>query len=483
MSQNFKKSLFFIIGVIWLIPMNTLASNFVCGQDLDGNGVLDGSGETASCTQIGSEQFCSIGALSCNANITTEYRCSLDNIVSSSQQACQSSCTENGVIPAVNGSYRYDRDLFGYMIHGYFPGTSYHNYFAMVRGRGVFKYQQSVVLSNLVQSVKLGDDTYTRGSLYKRVAYPGSYVDEFYYLIGPIYGNCSNTVEVTYICPTFGNSCVNNNGIQQCSPNKCIDLDTTPAEEVNPPSVITLDDGDRTVDGACLDQALLFTGRNLSCKKLGLTKNCCKDTGIVFNDSTGSLASSIARDQAMQATWSIVSSAYSAYTAEYALGTGVEFATTQARWAAESAISNIGIDPTSIAISIAISVVTEFIAYGQQDTEAAMLNGSGYCHLVGEYCSKKWPLVGCVVKSESHCCFNSKLGRIIQEQGREQMGMNWGSPESPSCGGFTPDQFQALDFSRIDMSEYYDDIKSKSSSLIQQNITQGVEDYYRQIQK
>ncbi|WP_420061081.1 conjugal transfer protein TraN (plasmid) [Aliarcobacter butzleri] len=87
------------------------------------------------------------------------------------------------------------------------------------------------------------------------------------------------------------------------------------------------------------------------------------------------------------------------------------------------------------------------------------------CYYVGDYCSKKIPLLGCIQTSESYCCFNSKLARIIHEQGRPQLKMEWGSPESPNCKGFTPDEFQKLDFSKIDFTEFAKDIQQKTTNF------------------
>ena len=85
----------------------------------------------------------------------------------------------------------------------------------------------------------------------------------------------------------------------------------------------------------------------------------------------------------------------------------------------------------------------------QQDMETGMLRGSGMCHEVGTYCSTE--ILGvCVQKAKSHCCFNTKLGRIIQEQGRPQLksfnAIGWGPVKHPICRGFTAEEFQALDF-------------------------------------
>jgi conjugal transfer mating pair stabilization protein TraN len=87
----------------------------------------------------------------------------------------------------------------------------------------------------------------------------------------------------------------------------------------------------------------------------------------------------------------------------------------------------------------------------------------------------------CLEKKERHCCFNSKLARIINRQGRVQLGLPLNS-----CGGFNQAQLQALDFSRMDLSEFIADISPKdipASSLgqrVQQTVNERVQGYYEQ---
>jgi conjugal transfer mating pair stabilization protein TraN len=50
------------------------------------------------------------------------------------------------------------------------------------------------------------------------------------------------------------------------------------------------------------------------------------------------------------------------------------------------------------------------------------------------------------------------LARILNEQGRAQLGRSWGGAESPDCSGFTVAQLQSLDFSRMDLTEFYAEI-------------------------
>nr|WP_285948964.1 hypothetical protein [Campylobacter jejuni] len=47
---------------------------------------------------------------------------------------------------------------------------------------------------------------------------------------------------------------------------------------------------------------------------------------------------------------------------------------------------------------------------------------------------------------------------MFNEQGCPQLGKGWGSEEGPQCKGFTPEEFQKLDFSEIDLSEFIADI-------------------------
>jgi conjugal transfer mating pair stabilization protein TraN len=117
------------------------------------------------------------------------------------------------------------------------------------------------------------------------------------------------------------------------------------------------------------------------------------------------------------------------------------------------------------------------------DGKTAMLKGQNLCHHVGTYCASK-ALGACVESKESHCCYNSRLARIVQQQGRQQIGKSWGSAESPQCGGFTPEEFQRLDMSSMDLSEFIAEIQAKAVNTIPgttraiQNVGTKVTDYF-----
>lgn len=107
--------------------------------------------------------------------------------------------------------------------------------------------------------------------------------------------------------------------------------------------------------------------------------------------------------------------------------------------------------------NILISCNSEELLLGQH-------RSAGECVEVGTFCSNRVSIgftSACVAKATSFCCFSSKLVRLIQEQGRPQLGIGWGSAEGPDCRGLTPEELQRIDFSRIDFTEYYADINAK----------------------
>ena len=87
----------------------------------------------------------------------------------------------------------------------------------------------------------------------------------------------------------------------------------------------------------------------------------------------------------------------------------------------------------------------------------ACKRAKGVCHKVGDRCSIK-VFGACLQSKDVFCCFDSVLSRIIHEQGRPQIGRDWGSANSPDCRGFYVDEFMRIDFTRIDFGEYVDDL-------------------------
>ena len=79
------------------------------------------------------------------------------------------------------------------------------------------------------------------------------------------------------------------------------------------------------------------------------------------------------------------------------------------------------------------------------------------------------------------------MGRILQEEGRPTLKAfapsgNWGSAKEPSCRGFTPEEFQMLDFSRIDLSEGYGDIQVNTQEQMTSTMQNKIDNAYDNIQ-
>lgn len=117
----------------------------------------------------------------------------------------------------------------------------------------------------------------------------------------------------------------------------------------------------------------------------------------------------------------------------------------------------------------------------EQEQVLGQKREAGQCHYVGAYCSDK-SIFGCLARKHTYCCFNSKLARIIHEQGRPQLGIDWGSSKNPNCRGLTPEELTQIDFASIDFTEFYadafaaaDNADRPSGNQMQQIIEQRIQ--------
>ena len=87
------------------------------------------------------------------------------------------------------------------------------------------------------------------------------------------------------------------------------------------------------------------------------------------------------------------------------------------------------------------------------ERELAEERNAGNTHYLGRYCSKRTFFGVCIRRSRAWCVFGSKLGRILQQQGRSQLGIGWSS-----CRGLTVAEIEGIDFARLDLSEFTQDL-------------------------
>ncbi len=147
-------------------------------------------------------------------------------------------------------------------------------------------------------------------------------------------------------------------------------------------------------------------------------------------------------------------------------------------YSASGGFSFVGFDPYSFAFAVAVQIVTAWLQCDANEQTMQLKRGQNLCVYLGTYCSSK-VLGVCVERKEKHCCFNSILAKLVNRQGRAQLGM-----PMDQCGGFNQDQIQQIDFSRIDFSEFIATIvptntdASSNTPGVTNTVNKMIDDYY-----
>ena len=486
----------------------------MCAIDLNGNGQID-QGETATCTGDAGT-LCPLDAVACAPAQTpptcptggsyvpaddrceaASWTCSLNGSVYNSNGACVTACSETSACTSNAGGY----------VCPY--GASY----------TCDAKNNCTRAGSCTQGKCASGYTVTSGICAAAVACSaGSYSSTAKACVNP----------ATTVCP-HGSSypCVSTKGTFECSTATCINPSTAQTTTVN--TSMLQNNGARDTSGNCLGTIYIFSGRMMTCNKAGQEsgwKNCCQSGQATIADDVGSAENLYSASSAISTVYQLGEIAYygSQFATVVATSTPQVAAAVYASYGASglglptsvlSSISVVGntvtaggtasagimagmqtymtsmlLNPTTWIIAGAMYAVQKLLLSGscsQEDVETAMLDASGMCHDLGSYCAEKWPIVGCVQKSEAFCCFNSMLARIIQEQGRPQLKSfspnPWGvasgdGPPDADCRGFTSAEFQMLDFSNMNLSEYFGQIQTQVQSSIRQNISDKITNYY-----
>lgn len=307
------------------------------------------------------------------------------------------------------------------------------------------------------------------------------------------YGTCSSDSTFSHECSLDNNtytslavcqaSCQEPNMIQvqvpgppECplgSSHQCLDVGGTPVCSASPcidtsnPTVETSEDlpnesqTNNSVDssGQCTGQYKFFPGTFTTCKLAGYSTrwdNCCNNGNKIITDSFNSPI-----DQAtstFDAVSGIVDSVVGgSYVPGDTLGTIIT-----ADGIASAGAGTLTLSGVFVSAEIATQAANWLVTPCADESPQVAMIASGYCVRTGSYCSESWRWIGCVQRKEKHCCFNSLLGKIMHQQGRPQLGMGWSN-----CDGFTTEQFQAIDFSKIDLSAYEQEIVRSTDSQIE----------------
>ena len=79
------------------------------------------------------------------------------------------------------------------------------------------------------------------------------------------------------------------------------------------------------------------------------------------------------------------------------------------------------------------------------------------CVEIGTFCKTKF-FGFCVIKRTVFCCYDSIIGKIINQEAKKQLGRNNGDAENPSCTGLSMEDLENIDLSNVDFKEFYDEI-------------------------
>jgi conjugal transfer mating pair stabilization protein TraN len=146
----------------------------------------------------------------------------------------------------------------------------------------------------------------------------------------------------------------------------------------------------------------------------------------------------------------------------------------------EAGFSFVSFDPSSFAASVALQIIAQWLSCDVNEQVLQMKKGQNLCVYTDSYCASK-SLGVCTEVKERSCCFNSVLAKTVNQQGRRQLGLPLNQ-----CGGFNQIQIEALDFSRMDFSEFIASIhvapvdNTALNNQVNGTVQQKISDYYGQ---
>jgi conjugal transfer mating pair stabilization protein TraN len=144
----------------------------------------------------------------------------------------------------------------------------------------------------------------------------------------------------------------------------------------------------------------------------------------------------------------------------------------------------------AVFLSFGASYVLNKIAACNDDEKVLSLKrGNNLCESTGDWCAHEAKLlgkvVGCIQRNQGFCCYNAKLPKIINTSAHAQLGIGFGSPENADCSGLTMEQIAQVDFSKMDFTEFFDDIKASmpDPAAMSDKVQASIEDKLKNLQK
>jgi len=142
------------------------------------------------------------------------------------------------------------------------------------------------------------------------------------------------------------------------------------------------------------------------------------------------------------------------YSATSLTGTGLLSSTLQL------GSSDIYFNPYSFAAYAAITIIQDLASCTPSEQLLGLHRGANLSQFESQYCSNKIPIIGtCLEWTSTYCSFNSVLAKIINIQGKAQLGLN-----ATDCSGLTQAQLAKLNMSKIDFTPFTASMAAKAQA-------------------
>lgn len=218
-----------------------------------------------------------------------------------------------------------------------------------------------------------------------------------------------------------------------------------------------------------------FAGEVLSCRDRKGAPSCCRSDAV---PGTSNSAFSLYLDFGVAAGWEAVKYVGSPYvydllsysdrtswllTAIYGNAPSGVYEPNFSFWGVSVAWTESGgfafeFSPAGFAAAAAMHFYQNYRTCRAEEQKLAMARGERLCRFVGTECEEKVPGLGCITRAHRYVCFNSRLARIIHEEGRAQLNRSWGTADAPDARGFTLEEMERLDFTIMDLREFAADV-------------------------
>ena len=106
-------------------------------------------------------------------------------------------------------------------------------------------------------------------------------------------------------------------------------------------------------------------------------------------------------------------------------------------------------DPWTFFAMVALEVAADYLSCTSEEQTLQLKRGADTCRYVGSVCTEYF-MGRCLIKTESYCCYNSKLALLVQEAAHEQLGIGWDVADQHVCQGITAYEMSRVDLGKID---------------------------------